>query len=632
MTYRADIDGLRSLAVIPVLLYHVGVPGFGGGFVGVDIFFVISGYLICGMIDADIRSGSFSLGNFYKRRILRILPALFVMFLVNSILAYVYCLPVELEDYSKSLASAVGSVSNVYFAATAGYFDAPAETKPMLHTWSLGVEEQFYLITPLLMLFACRFLPKRAKLLFAVAAALSFAAAFAVSYRNTTFVFYLTPFRAWELLLGALLSIGFISAPQTEFGKNACGTLGMLLLLGAIFLGSSSAPLLLMTALGSVGAALVIASSERGTSGVGRLLSLRPAVFIGLISYSLYLWHWPLIVFQRTDELLLQGTSGATTKLTLIAVSIGTAWLSWRFVEMPFRSKARDTSTAVVFGIASAAMTSAVALCGLVLIAGGAPFRFPERVVAIAAYLAYDPSDAFRSGYCYLSTNRQQLDVERCMKLDSKRPNYLLVGDSHAAHLWFGLSSSMPEVNIMQATASACRPAVMPIALLDTRACPKLMQFVFNDFVVNNKVDKILLAASWKDEDIPVLSSTLETMKLRGLDVTVLGPIVEYDSALPRLLADEILRNSPSIAGTMRTSGIRERDGALSRMVSAKGAAYLSVYDAVCRNDHCDEFAEGDIPLQFDAGHLTAKGSVEVGRRLSCFFVGKLARADDASN
>src|SRR6266481_1493302 len=260
MKYRADIDGLRALAVVPVLLYHIGVPGFSGGFVGVDIFFVISGYLICGMIDEDIRGGSFSLGNFYKRRILRILPALFVMFLVASALAYLYCLPVELEDYSKSLASAAGSVSNVYFAATAGYFDAPAETKPLLHTWSLGVEEQFYLIVPLLMLLACRVAPKRAGLLFAAAAALCFAAAFAISYRNTTFVFYLTPFRAWELALGALLSIKFIPAPETEFSKNACGAVGLLLLLATILLGSSTAPLLLMTSFASIGAVLVIAS------------------------------------------------------------------------------------------------------------------------------------------------------------------------------------------------------------------------------------------------------------------------------------------------------------------------------------------------------------------------------------
>ena len=174
--YRADIDGLRAIAVIPVLLYHVGVPGFAGGFVGVDIFFVISGYLICGMIDADIRNGSFSLGNFYKRRILRILPALFVMFLVTSVLASLYCLPVELVDYARSLASAVASISNVYFAQTAGYFDAPAETKPLLHTWSLGVEEQFYFVAPLLMLLVHRVLPKRAELLFAVIAVVSFAA------------------------------------------------------------------------------------------------------------------------------------------------------------------------------------------------------------------------------------------------------------------------------------------------------------------------------------------------------------------------------------------------------------------------------------------------------------------------
>lgn len=631
MKYRADIDGLRALAVLPVLFYHAGVPGFPGGFVGVDIFFVISGYLICGMIDGDIRDGSFSLARFYQRRILRILPALFLMFLVTSALAYLYCLPVELEDYSKSLASAAGSVSNVYFAATAGYFDAPAETKPLLHTWSLGVEEQFYLIVPLLMLLAWRVAPKRAGLLFAAAAALSFAAAFAISYRNTTFVFYLTPFRAWELALGALLSIKFIPAPRTEFCKNLCGGIGMLLVLGAIFLGSSSAPLLLMTSLASIGATLIIASSERGTSAVGKWLSLRPVVFVGLISYSLYLWHWPLIVFQRTDGLL-AGSSGALTKLTLIAVSIGIAWLSWKFVEMPFRSKARDTSAGVVFGIASTAMTSVAALCGLTLMVSGAPFRFPERVVAIASYLAYDPSLTFRSGHCYLATNRQQLDVQTCMKLDVKRPNYLLVGDSHAAHLWFGLSSAMPEVNLMQATASACRPAVERTSLLDSRACPRLMQFVFNDFLVNHRVDKILLAASWKDEDIPGLSDTLETLVSRGLDVVVLGPIVEYEGALPRLLADEILRDSPSIASAMRTPGIAKRDRVLRRMVTAKGATYLSVYDSVCRDGRCDEFAEGDIPLQFDAGHLTAEGSVEVGRRLAPFFGGKLARADDVSN
>jgi peptidoglycan/LPS O-acetylase OafA/YrhL len=632
MKYRADIDGLRALAIIPVLLYHIGVPGFAGGFVGVDVFFVISGYLICGMIDADIKSGSFSLGNFYKRRILRILPALFVMFLVTSILAYAYCLPVELQEYSKSLASAVGSVSNIYFASTAGYFDAPAATKPLLHTWSLGVEEQFYLAVPLLMLLAYRFLPKLAKPLFAVLAVLSFATAVLVSYRNTDFIFYLTPFRAWELMLGALLAIGFFPVPETGWARNLCGSAGMLLVLGAVIFGSASAPLLVVTSVASIGSALLIASSEREPSMAGRLLSLRPIVFIGLISYSLYLWHWPLIVFQRTDGLLVAHASSTATELVLIVTSIGVACLSWKFVELPFRSKAKDTPKAAVFGIASTAMASAFALCGLVLIANGAPFRFPDRVVAIASYLAYDPSAAFRTGSCYLSTNRQHLDVQTCMTLDPKRPNYLLVGDSHAAHLWFGLHSAMPEANIMQASVGACRPVIQPVSMLDTRACPKLMQFVFNDFLANNKVDKVLLSASWKDEDIPALSVTLDLLKRKGIDVVVLGPIVEYDSALPRLLADEILYNKPSTASAMRTPGIHERDRAMRRIVTAEGATYISVYDQICHNGRCDEFAEGDIPMQFDAGHLTAQGSVEVGRRLSSEIAGKRAEMNHASN
>jgi len=631
MKYRADIDGLRALAVLAVLLYHVGVPGFGGGFVGVDIFFVISGYLICGMIDADIRSGSFSLGNFYKRRILRILPALFVMFLVTGVLAYIYCLPVELEDYSKSLASAVGSVSNIYFAQTADYFEAPAETKPLLHTWSLGVEEQFYLLVPLLMLVAYRFVPRRAKLLFAAGAALSLAAAFAMSHRNMTFVFYLTPFRAWELALGALLSIGFIPAPKTDLGRNACGVAGILLLIGVVLFGTASAPLLGMTGLAAVGATLVIASGECGTSYVGRLLSLPPIVFIGLISYSLYLWHWPLIVFQRSD-MLLSIQSPAITRLTLIVLSVGIAYLSWKLVEMPFRAMARTTSAVAVFGTAGTAMASAFALCGLTLVVGGAPFRFPERVVEIGSYLGYDSSAAFRTGRCFLLTNRQHLDAETCMTPDPKRPNYLLVGDSHAAHLWLGLSAAMPEVNIMQATASACRPQVPPAGVLEPRACPNLMRFVFDDFLVNNRVEKVLLSASWKDEDLADLASTLETLKSRGVDVTVFGPIVEYDGALPRLLADEIMRDSPTIASSKRTPCIRERDLKMRQMVAAGGATYVSVYDAICRDGRCDEYAEGNIPMQFDAGHLTANGALEVGQRLSTSLVRKLARADHVTN
>jgi peptidoglycan/LPS O-acetylase OafA/YrhL len=613
------------------VLYHIGVPGFAGGFVGVDIFFVISGYLICGMIDADLRNGTFSLGDFYKRRILRILPALFVMFLATTVLAYLYFLPVELQDYSKSLASAIGSVSNVYFAGTAGYFDAPAETKPLLHTWSLGVEEQFYLITPLFMMLVWRFAPKQARLLFALVAALSLAAAYVISHRNQTFVFYLMPFRAWELALGALLAIRFIPAPKTDLARAVCGVGGLLLLIGVILLGSPAAPLLLMTSLASVGAVMVIASGEYGLSIAGRWLSVRPMVSIGLISYSLYLWHWPLIVFQRTDALFFNELSGLA-QVALFAVMVVIAWLSWKFVEMPFRTKGRDITKPAVFTATGGVTVSALALCGLILLSGGAPFRFPERVVTIGSYLAYDSAAAFRAGQCYLGTSRQRFDAPNCLRLDAGRPNYLLVGDSHAAHLWSGLSAAMPDVNVMQATASLCRPAVEAGSRHDTPVCRHLMESVFGDFLLHHTIDRLLLAASWKDEDLPILSSTLRILKSRGVDTVVLGPIVEYDAALPRLLADGILHHVPSIASTRRTAGVRERDLLMKQMVTDAGAMYLSVYDAVCRDGRCDEFAAGDVPMQFDAGHLTSSGAVEVGRRLSKLLTGKLARSADVSN
>lgn len=630
MKYRADIDGLRALAVLPVVLYHASIPGFGGGFVGVDIFFVISGYLICGMIDQDIRDGTFSLGDFYKRRILRILPALFAMFGVTGVLAYAYCLPVEFEDFSKSFASAVASVSNIYFAKTAGYFDAPAETKPLLHTWSLGVEEQFYFVAPLLMLALYRFVPRYAKWLLAAATVMSLAAAILMSFRNATFVFYLTPFRAWELALGALLAIRFIPSPSTPIARSIVGGIGLALLLGVIVLGTPSAPLLAMTGLAAVGAAMVIASSEGSLSWAGRLLSVPPLVFVGLISYSLYLWHWPLMVFQRTDGFLMAGTS-ATAKLVVIAASFAVAVASWRFIERPFRAMAHQSSRTGVFSAASASMATAFAACLMILMSDGAPFRFSDRVVAISSYLAYDSASQFRTGKCFLATNRQHLDQETCLKLDPHRPNYLLVGDSHGAHLWFGLQAAMPEVNVMQATASMCRPAIPDISALETRSCPRMMNFVFEEFLPAHKIDKVLLAASWKDEDLADLSVVVDRLKARDIDVTVLGPIVEYDLALPRLLADELRRGDKSAARVRRTPGIQERDRAMNALMTARGATYVSVYDAICRNDRCDEFVDASVPMQFDSGHLTEQGSVEIGRRLAGAFARKLAGAGNAT-
>lgn len=616
MKYRSDIDGLRALAVVPVVLYHMAVPGISGGFLGVDVFFVISGFLICGMVDKDIRHGRFSIVEFYKRRALRILPALIVMLIGASILAYIYSLPVELKEYASSLASAIASISNGYFAATAGYFDAPAEAKPLLHTWSLSVEEQFYLFTPILMLVIYRFFPKRVGLIFGAATLLSFVAAVAMNGRNPTFAFYLTPFRAWELALGTLLAIGVIPTPRGKATREICGALGLILLCGAYHFASPASALPVVAAFACVGAVLFIASNGHELSVAGRLLSSRPIVFIGLISYSLYLWHWPLIVFQKSDGALLHSTSRLAVDAVLLVAMFALAYLSWRFVERPFRTGARAIATRWVF-IGSGAAIGGVLVASLLAVAvGGAPFRFSPQVVAIGSYLAYDPAPAFRTGSCYLGSNRQTFDAESCLKMDPARPNYLLVGDSHAAHLWSGLSQAMPDVNLLQASAGMCRPLIGDATGLGP-GCPRLMELVFDRFLPANKVDRVLLSASWKDEDIAALGNTIDVLKSRGQKVTLLGPIVEYEQALPRLLADEIMRGDDSVARRHLAASVRERDRVFQKLAAGKGIDYVSTYDAACPGDRCDTYASPDVPLQFDTGHLTAPGALVIARRIA---------------
>ncbi|MET0446668.1 MAG: acyltransferase family protein [Pseudorhodoplanes sp.] len=630
-SYRSDIDGLRALAVLPVVLYHMNIPGISGGFLGVDVFFVISGFLICGMVDKDIRKNRFSLVDFYKRRALRILPALVVVLIATSLLAFRYNLPVELKEYAASLASAVASISNGYFAATAGYFDAPAETKPLLHTWSLSVEEQFYLFVPLFMTALYRFMPRRVGLVLAAATILSFLACIAMTLRNPSFAFYLTPFRAWELALGALLAIGIIPTPRGKMLRETCGAVGLVLLVGVYHLAAPTHPLPLVSAIACIGAVLFIASNGHALSTAGRLLSWRPLVFIGLLSYSLYLWHWPLIVFQKSDALLSNSTSAVVVNGILLGTMFVLAYLSWRFVERPFRSHARDLSTRTVFVGSGGAIAGILAASLLVIIGGGAAFRFSPQIVAIGAYLGYDPAPTFRTGTCYLGANRQRFDSETCLKMDANKPNYLLLGDSHAAHLWSGLAKALPDVNLLQASASMCRPLIQPVSALDSRACPRLMNEVFGNFLTGHKIDRVLLSASWKDEDFTLLASTLDTLRARGLKVTVLGPIVEYDGALPRLLVNEILKNDTSIARSHRSAGIPERDHALRDIARAHGADYISVYDAVCPQDRCQVYAERDVPLQFDAGHLTNAGADIIGARIAAALRGERPLSHAAS-
>ena len=297
ISYRPDIDGLRAIAVVSVILFHLNA--LRGGFVGVDIFFVISGFLITSLLWKEIQAtGTVSLIGFYDRRIRRIFPALFAMFAVSWVVGFLYLFPNEFTAFARSMLAALLSVANLFFWRESGYFAAAASTKPLLHTWSLGVEEQFYVLFPPLLALLYKLSARRLKLSLTVLALLSFALCVALTRSSPDAAFYLPVTRAWQLLFGSLLALNDLAVLRHRLWRNAAALLGLLILGYTLLRFSSATPFPgYMALLPTLAAALLIAAGTKGKTLVGRVLSFKPFVFVGLISYSLYLWHWPLIVF-----------------------------------------------------------------------------------------------------------------------------------------------------------------------------------------------------------------------------------------------------------------------------------------------------------------------------------------------
>ena len=343
MKYRREIDGLRAVAVLPVILFHAGFNYFEGGFVGVDVFFVISGYLITTIILADMNNGTFSIVTFYERRARRILPVLFFVMFCCLPFAWLWLLPTHLKDFSKSLTAVSLFSSNIFFWKGSGYFDTAAELKPLLHTWSLAVEEQYYILFPLFLLALWKL---RKRWIFGILIALaliSLTMAHIGAYSYPSATFYLLPTRGWELAIGAIIAFYFLyKRDQIEFIRSnksiseAFSFIGLSLICYSIFAFNKSTPFPSIYALiPTVGAALIIIFSTVDTT-VGRLLSSKLMVGIGLLSYSAYLWHQPLFVFARYRSMT---EPGVMLLVVLSCLSIVFAYFSWRYIEIPFRDK-----------------------------------------------------------------------------------------------------------------------------------------------------------------------------------------------------------------------------------------------------------------------------------------------------
>ncbi len=446
--YRPEIDGLRAVAVLPVILFHAGFEAFSGGFVGVDIFFVISGYLITSILVQEAQDHSFSFTGFYERRARRLLPALFFVMLVCLPFAWLWLLPADMKEFSSSLIAVSSFLSNFLFWKSSGYFETAAELKPLLHTWSLAVEEQYYLFFPIILMLTWRLARRWLVVVFIALALASLALAQWGTMSKPAAAFYLLPARLWELLVGALTAL-YLTKRQGGISNDQISQIGsfggMLLVFGAIFAFDRQTPFPGLYALvPTIGTALIILHATPQTV-IGQLLSQRIPVAIGLISYSAYLWHQPLLAFARHASLhepsrLLLGS--------LAAASLVLAYFSWRYVETPFRNRQRF-SRRQVFAMSGVGIMafSAIGLAGTA--SAGFPYsiRLPDTVLKITRS-AEDVSDITGS-------------LEKPVLLGTgKGVSGVLIGDSHAESLAQALAEELgsAERSLLVYTKAGCPP------------------------------------------------------------------------------------------------------------------------------------------------------------------------------
>jgi peptidoglycan/LPS O-acetylase OafA/YrhL len=628
LKYRPDIDGLRAVAVLSVLAFHMELAGFPGGFVGVDVFFVISGYLISAIVFSEIANGSYSIAAFYERRIRRIFPALFAMLLAFTACAFFCIFPSEMVNYAKSLLAATASVSNFYFWQHSGYFDSPS-SNPLLHTWSLAVEEQFYVFFPLYLWAVRRFFPKYLRLSVAMLFVSSLVASAIVVLFSLSTAFYMPYTRAWELLLGTLLALDAFPRLSTGLLRNLAAIAGIAMI-GYSVAAYRSTMLFpgLSALLPCVGSALLIHAGETGTSVVGRALAWRPVVFLGLISYSLYLWHWPVILLHKMGLILSMSEMPAWVvgqiaprhydDFVELLLSLLLAVLSWRFVERPFRSGRLRLNGRPLLAFAGGAVALCVTFACFAILTGGIEGRMSPDAERVASYHS-SFRQSFRMGSCFLTPEftMKDFDYGQCMHLASDRQNYLLVGDSHSATLWPGLAHSLAPANVLEASVSACRPILHQSG---TSTCREMMDYVYCDFLPHHPVQGLLLQARWEPRDIAGLTETIAWARQHHISVILLGPIPEYDAPLPRLLGYSIAWHQPDYAAHHRITEPAEMDQRLQKLAeSTWHVPYLSLYQALCSHGQCTEYADPamGIPMLTDADHFTQPGSLYVMRKIA---------------
>jgi peptidoglycan/LPS O-acetylase OafA/YrhL len=634
-TYRADIDGLRAVAVLLVVVHHAFPQALKGGFVGVDLFFVISGFLISTIIFQNLQQDTFSFLDFYKRRIKRIFPALILILIASFVAGWFVLLPADYKQLGKHMAAGAAFVSNFAFWSESGYFESGSKLKPLLHLWSLGIEEQYYIFWPLIVLFAW----KRKINLFKVCLvlfALSFVVNIATAKGNVVAAFYSPLSRFWELLIGSVLAYTSLQpskVTKSPHFNNGTAWVGVVILaIGVYFIHPERRFPGFWALFPTLSAYLLIKAGPKAWFNQ-QVLSNRVMVWIGLISFPLYLWHWPMLVFAEIKF----GTLDAPTKLGLIALSILLSWLTYRFIERPIRFGNLIVETKKV-PLALCAMLLATALLGgYTYQRDGFDSRFPKFIQAL---LKNQPKldEGWRTGECILDQGHPSSEFSPSCVDKDKRPLLFLWGDSHAAALYPGLKhlqdTGAYSFGVAQRTGAVCPPIIG-----DTRPwCNEINTDSFK-LIKELKPDIVMMYAYWSHGldgkggfaglyDLTKLDATVAELKKIGVKkVILMGPSPYWKNSLPHNIVETWKKTKSVAKPPLRMSygefGLVAElplyDKQMREIAKRLEVSYISGVDFLCNANGCltRDSEDGVKVASVDYGHLTVDAAQTYLKRIA---------------
>ena len=635
MKYRSDIDGLRAVAVLPVIFFHAGFEWAGGGFVGVDVFFVISGFLITSLILEERANGTFSILNFYERRARRILPALFLMMALCLVPAWIYMMPRQLHDFGQSLVAVTGFASNILFWREHDYFAPDSEEKPLLHTWSLTVEEQFYILFPLLIMTLWRIGHRR---LFVTICALSLMSLIGAEWASRIYPtgnFFLLPGRAWELLAGALCTMTLFQNNDRR-GSQALSLIGLGMILYAVFCFDKYTPFPSLYALVPViGTVFILLYSTPGTL-VCRILQTRILMGIGLISYSAYLCHYPLFTFARLIDF---GTPSPFLMGALGLASLPLGWLGWRYVETPFRQKMNGRYRIGRKWVWIFSALGMIAFFGIGMaahISKGWEGRLPAHETALLEYRNYEKIKLYRQGECFLRQNQAVSDLNETCVTGIEQARYMILGDSHAAAIYHGIKTMAAKNGdtVIQINGAGCPPVFDFDIKTRTPPCRDISDMV--QTYLPKFHGTLILHANWRsymDQDgFPdALDASLRMIDTMGYDAVLVLSVPQWNPALPDFLVryqrkygpvDHAMHENKISVYTPHIDTIRRIDADIRAIAQKHNIRIASIIENTCRDDkpECTAMVRNDggqwEPVAWDYGHMTAAGSEFVAKIL----------------